>query len=159
MRRLAIVAVLVLVVMLAIRWYRAPERVIRRQLLAGVEAFESEDLLGTIRIFSRAYEDDWGNTYESLGANVSEVHEVFDDLEVALDLGGIEVGERTARVPLEMTVLGAAEGERGYIIGSLPDPVSMIVLWRQEPQGWRITSVDDLDIPELRDELEERRRR
>lgn len=158
MRRLAIVAVLVLVVMLAIRWYRAPERVIRRQLLAGVEAFESEDLLGTLRIFSRGYEDDWGNTYESLAANVSEVHEVFDDLEVALEPGEVEVGESTARLALEMVVFGSAEGERGTIIGSLPDPVSMVVLWRLEPQGWRITSVDDLDIPELRDELEERRR-
>jgi hypothetical protein len=139
--------------------YFSPEQVIRRQILATVESFENEQILGVATTISRSYRDDWGMSYESILGYVQEVMTTFSDLAVDLEPPVVEVDGGSARVRLRFVVSGTAEGRRGYVIGSPGDPVTTTQLWRKEPAGWRVVTTEALDIPELRDELDRMRSR
>lgn len=139
--------------------YFSPEQVIRRQILAAVEAFEREHILGVATTVSRSYQDEWGMSYESILGHVQEVMSTFSDLAVDLEPPAIEVDGDTARVRLRFVVAGTVDGERGYVVGSIGDPVTTTQLWRKEQPGWRLATTEALDIPELREELDGMRRR
>ena len=150
------VAVLIVVVVLLAAWmkrYFSPEQVIRRQLNGAVEAFENDQLLGVVSVFSRQYSDQWGQSYESVAGNLSEIMASFTDLRVDLDLKEINRIGEAVRVRLSFVVTGNDGDGSGYVVGSLTDPCTATILWRQEPQGWRLVTTEALDIPELRDEL------
>jgi len=138
--------------------YFSPEQVIRRQIRAAVESFEREQILGVATTISRSYQDEWGMSYESILAHVQEVMSSFSDLAVDLEPPAIEVDGDTARVQLRFVVSGIAEGERGYVVGSVGDPATTTQLWRKEQPGWRVITTEALDIPELREELDGMRR-
>jgi hypothetical protein len=160
-RRLTLI-VLVCVAVVLVAWlvrYFSPEQVIRRQVLAAVESFEHDQILGVAKTISRSYQDDWGMTYETILGHVQEVMSTFSDLAVDLEPPVVEVDGDSARVQLRFVVSGTAEGQRGYVVGSFGDPVTTTQLWRKEPVGWRIVTTEALDIPELRDELDGMRER
>ena len=152
--RLVMLLVVALSLGLWLAWFLSPEQVIRRQVRATVEAFEREQLLGVAAALSRSYQDDWGLTYETILGHVQEAMSTFDDLEVAMEPPEIRVENDGARVRLRFVVSGAADGRRGYVVGSPGDPVTTTQLWRKEPVGWRVVTTEALDIPELRDELD-----
>lgn len=149
-------AVLIIIALVAAAWakrYFSPEQVVRRQLLAAVEAFESEQLLGVISVVSRSYTDLWGQSYESIAGNIGEVMATYADLHVDLDIKEIDRVGEAVRIRLEFVVSGNEGDASGYVVGSLTDPCDATILWREEPQGWRLFTTEQLDIPELRDEL------
>jgi hypothetical protein len=41
------------------------------------------------------------------------------------------------------------------VIGNVTDPVSVTQRWVDETPGWRVRTTEALDIPELRDALDE----
>ncbi|MCJ7753165.1 MAG: hypothetical protein MUP13_01230 [Thermoanaerobaculales bacterium] len=139
--------------------YFSPGEVVKRKLLATVEAFERESILGVMSAVSRGYSDPWGFDYEILGGNLHHVMEEYDDLEVDLVFGEVAASDEEVRVGLEFVVSGRYEGTREYVVGSGAEPCTAVLVWRKEQPGWRLTSTADLDIPELREELESRRPR
>ncbi len=141
-----------------VRHYLAPENVIRRGLGAGIAAFEQERMLGATKPVSRAYQDRWGMTSESLAGHMREVMDTYDGLQVDLEPFAVEVHGEEASTALRFILWGSYEGTRGYVIGSLQEPCTATLQWREEPVGWRIVSISELDIPELRDELARRQR-
>jgi hypothetical protein len=160
-RRLTIVALVVAAVVAGV-WlvrYLSAEQVIRRQIDAAVSAFEGERLLGVAAVLSRSYHDEWGMSYETVLGHVQEVMDSFSGLEVELEPPVVEVDGEEARVSLRLVVWGTADGERGFVVGSPERPVATTQLWRKEPPGWRLSTTETLDIPELRDELDAMRSR
>jgi len=155
--------ILLIIVALAgglwIRHYFSPGEVVKRKLLATVEAFEDESLLGVMAAVSRSYSDPWGFDYETLGANLHQIMDAYDDLDVDMVLGDVAASRDQVRIGLEFVVSGSFDGTEEYVVGSGPAPCTAVVVWRKEQPGWRLASTAELDIPELRDELEARRPR
>jgi len=135
--------------------YFAPANVIRRTLFGAIEAFEQESILGAIQVVSRSYQDRWGMSYETLAGHMRTAMDTYDDLQVDLEPPTVTIDGDTAKVRFRFILWGSFEGTRGYVIGSLAEPVTVTLGWCKERPGWRITSTDELDIPELREELQE----
>lgn len=154
--RLTIVAVLVAMFVLGLWFgrYLSPERVVQRKLLQAVEAFESEQLLGTMHVVSRQYSDPWGQSYESVAGNLSEMMATFDDLGVEFLETAADTSEEGVLLRLRFVVSGRDGNGAGTILGSRSDPCTASIFWRKESSGWHITTTESLDIPELRDELD-----
>lgn len=150
-----VVGVLVVAGALWLRSHFSAENVIRRSLLGAISAFEQERILGAVQVLSRGYSDRWGMTYETLAGHMRTAMDTYDGLQVDLEPPAITVDGERASCRFRFILWGSYEGTRGYVIGSLADPVTIDLGWRKEAQGWRITSTDELDIPELRDELRE----
>ena len=155
--KIAVVAILAIVGVIAVRHYFSPGEVVKRKLLATIDAFEEERLLAAMSGISRSYSDPWGLSYESLGGYLKETMETYDELNFDYVLAKPEVGEGEVRIDIEFVLWGRYEGTKGYVIGSITDPCSATVLWREETPGWRFASTPELDIPELRNELDSRR--
>ena len=83
--------------------------------------------------------------------------DTYDDLDLEYELGEALVDGERVQVGIEFVLWGRYEGTRGYVIGSRSEPCTAVLLWSKETPGWRFASTLDLDIPEIRDELEERR--
>ena len=144
---------------LFLRHYFSPGEVVNRKLVATIEAFEEERLLAVMAAVSRQYSDPWGLNYETLGGYLHEVMETYDDLRVDYVLTRPEVGEGEVRVDIEFVLWGRYQGTKGYVIGSLSEPCTATVMWREETPGWRFSSTPKLDIPELRNQLDSMRDR
>jgi hypothetical protein len=151
-------AVLALVGFLSLRHYFSPGEVVKRKFIATIEAFEEERLLALMSGISRDYSDPWGLTYETLAGYMSETMETYDDLDVDSLISDPVVGDGEVRIDIRFIVWGRYEGTRGYIIGSITQPCTATALWREEKIGWRLASIEKLDIPELRAELDSRRK-
>ena len=156
---LLVVAVVVVAGGLCLRYYFSPGEVVKRKVLATVEAFEEEKILGVMAAVSRRYSDEWGFDYETIGGNLHSVMEEYDDLDVDLVFGRMAASDEEVRVGLEFVVSGRYDGTRENVVGSGAEPCAAVLVWRKEQPGWRLASTADLDIPELRDELEARRPR
>ncbi len=137
-----------------IRHYFSPGEVVKRKLHATIDAFEEERLLAVMSGISRGYSDRWGLSYESLGGHLHETMNTYDDLRVDIEIGAPIVAESEVRIDIEFVLWGRYEGKRGYVIGTLSEPCTAVLLWREETPGWRFASTLELDIPELRHELE-----
>ena len=153
------VAVGVLVVVVAagglfLRHWFSPGEVVKRRLHAMIDAFEEERLLAVMSGISRGYSDRWGLTYESLGGRLHETMDTYDDLRVDIELVKPVAAEAEVRIGITFILWGRYEGTRGYIVGSLSEPCTATLLWREETPGWRFASTLELDIPELREHLE-----
>jgi len=156
--KIAVVAILAIVGVIAVRHYFSPGEVVKRKLLATIEAFEEERMLATMSGISRGYSDPWGLNYETLAGYLNETMEIYDGLDLDYLLSKPEVGEGEVRIDIEFVLWGRYEGTKGYVIGSISDPCSATVLWREETPGWRFASTPELDIPELRHQLDSMRR-
>jgi len=156
--RIVVVAALLVAGVIAFRYYFSPGEVVKRKLVAAIGAFEEERLLAVMSTISRKYSDPWGLDYETLGGYLHETMETYDDLRVDYVLSKPEVGEGEVRIDIEFVLWGRYEGRKGTVIGSISDPCTATVLWREETPGWRFASTPELDIPELRDELDLRRK-
>jgi len=137
-----------------LRHYFSPGEVVKRKLHATVDAFEEERLLAVMSGISRGYSDRLGLSYESLGGYLHETIDTYDDLRVDLELATPVVAESEVRIDIRFVLWGRYEGTRGYVVGSLSEPCTATLLWRKETPGWRFTSTLDLDVPELRHELD-----
>jgi len=152
--RLVVVGVAVALA-LVIRSYFSPANVVKRSLRAAVESFEQEQMLGAMHPVSRGYRDRWGMSYEAVAGHLRSVMDSFDAIEVDLEPPAVTVEGDDAVVRMRFVVSGSDGGSRGYVLGSRAEPCSATQRWRKEAQGWRIVTTDELDIPELREELAE----
>jgi hypothetical protein len=150
---LIVVAVVAVAAILYLRSYFSPARVIERSMLAAIEAFEQERILGAIKPISRSYEDRWGLSYETIAGHMRQAMETYDSLELTLEPPRVSVDGETATLEMRFVLWGSYEGTRGYVIGSLTEPCTATFRWSKETPGWRIVATAELDIPELRDEL------
>ena len=155
--KIAVVAILAIVGVIAVRHYFSPGEVVKRKLVGTIDAFEEESLLAVMSAVSRKYSDPWGLGYETLGGYLKETMETYDDLRVDYVLAKPEVSAGEVRIDIEFVLWGRYAGTKGYVIGSITEPCSATVLWREETPGWRFASTPELDIPELRSQLESMR--
>jgi hypothetical protein len=151
--------ILVLAAVLAVgalwlRHYLSPGEVVRRKVVSTAAAFEEERLLAVMAAVSRSYSDPWGGNYETVAGNLRQLMESYEELRVDLGFGAIEARDDRVTVGLEFVVSGRSQHGRESVLGSRAEPCTAVVLWRKETPGWRLASTVDLDIPELRDELE-----
>lgn len=160
-KQLTYVVLVVVVVAgaLGMRNYFSKEQIIRRQLFEAVESFKNEKILGLMSKISRSYADEWGGSYESLGGQAQSMMEAYDGLTMDVDIRAVEVADGEARVVLAFVVGGRTEVGRGNILGSDLEPCRATLLWVEEQPGWRLKETEELDIPEYREQLEERRTR
>lgn len=153
--------IMVVVVVLAggmwLRYYFSPGAAVKRKLSSTVTAFEEEKMLALMSGISRSYSDEWGLSYESLGGHLHETMDTYDDLDLDLIITEVEAGETQVRIGVRFVLWGKYQGSRGYVVGSFTDPCTAVLLWRKETPGWRFASTEDLDIPELRGQLESMR--
>jgi len=151
-------SVLVVVGFISLRHYFSPGEVVKRKFIATIEAFEKEQLLAVMAGISRGYSDPWGLNYETLAGYLNETVETYDDLDVDSLLSEPVVGEGEVRIDLQFVVWGRYEGTKGYVVGSITEPCTATVLWREEKTGWRFASTEELDIPELRSQMDSKRK-
>lgn len=156
-QRLAIPILVALLIVGALwaRSYFSPGSAAKRELRSMVRAVEDERLLAVMSSVSRAYADHLGLTYESFAGYVGETIDTYEDVDVDLIITDVAAAETEVTIGVRFIVWGSVDGSRGYIVGSMTDPCTATVLWRKETPGWRLASTLQLDIPELRDELEE----
>ncbi len=150
-----VVAGVVVTVALFVRSYFSPANVVKRSLRAAIASFEQEQMLGAMHPVSRSYSDRWGMSYEAIAGHLRGIMETFDSLEVALDPIDVTVEGDEVLVRMRFVVSGSDGASRGYVLGSRAEPCTASQRWRKEAQGWRIVTTEELDIPELRDELAE----
>jgi hypothetical protein len=155
--KIAVAAVLAIVLVIGVRHYFSPGEVVKRKLIATIEAFEEERLLAVMSGISRGYSDPWGLDYETLAGHLNMTMDTYDDLDVDSLIGKPVVGEDEVRIEIEFILWGRYEGTKGYVVGSITNPCTATLLWRKETSGWRFSSTLELDIPELRSELDARR--
>ena len=156
-RRQLVLVVLVVAGVAGALWLRSwlsPAQAVRRQLDQAVEAFENETILGVMSKISRRYGDRWGNSYESVGGHLQALMDAYDGLDVALDLRSTEVGDGEVRIELSFVVTGSVDGGREEVLGTRFEPCTATLLWSEAQGGWRLVETEELDVPELRDELE-----
>jgi len=151
-------AILAIVGFISLRHYFSPGEVVKRKFIALIEAFEEERLLAVMSGISRGYSDPWGLNYETLAGYLNETMETYDDLDVDFLLSEPVVGESEVRIGIQFVVWGRYEGTKGYVVGSITEPCTTTVLWREEKTGWRFASTEELDIPELRQQLDSMRK-
>jgi len=151
-------SVLVVVGFISLRHYFSPGEVVKRKFIATIETFEKEQLLAVMAGISRGYSDPWGLNYETLAGYLNETMETYDDLDVDSLLSEPVVGEAEVRIDIQFVVWGRYEGTKGYVVGSIIEPCTATVLWREEKTGWRFASTEELDIPELRSQLDSMRK-
>jgi hypothetical protein len=155
--KIAVAAIIAIVLVIGVRHYFSPGEVVKRKLIATIEAFEEERLLAVMSGISRSYSDPWGLDYETLAGHLNMTMETYDDLDVDSLIGKPVVGEDEVRIDIEFILWGRYEGTKGYVVGSITNPCTATLLWRKETPGWRFASTEELDIPELRSELDARR--
>jgi len=143
---------------LGLRNYFAPGSVVRRQIFEAVESFKNEQILGVMSKISRSYTDDWGGSYEGLGAQVQSMMEAYDGLTMDVDIESLEMGDGEARIELTFVVGGRTQVGRGNILGTDLDPCKATLRWIKEEPGWRLVETEELDIPQFREELQRRRK-
>ncbi len=143
---------------LGLRNYFSPGAVVRRQIFEAVASFKNEKILGVMSKISRSYTDDWGGSYESLGAQIQSMMESYDGLTMDVDINSLETGDGEARVELAFVVGGRTEVGRGNILGTDLDPCRATLRWVKEEPGWRLVETEELDVPQYREQLQERRR-
>ena len=153
--RLIVIAVVLIAGGVWFKYHFSATNVVRRTLYSSIEAFEQERILGAVKVVSRGYQDEWGMSYESLAGHMKAAMDTYDDLEVDLRMPSISVDGERATMTFTFILWGTHEGTRGYIFGSRSDPAKVTLVWRKETPGWRIASIEELDIPELREELAE----
>ena len=160
-KHLTLVILLVVAVasILGMRHYFSTEQIIRRQLFEAVESFKNEKILGVMAKISRSYTDDWGGSYEGLGGQAQSIMEAYDALTMDVDIGAVEVGDGEARVALTFVVGGRTDAGKGNILGTALEPCRATLRWVEEEPGWRLVETEELDIPQFREQLEERRAR
>ena len=151
---LVVLAVVIVLGGLWLRHYFSPGAAVKRKLAATVSAFEEERMLAVMSGISRSYSDQWGLRYETLGGYLHETMETYDDLDLDLIITDVAAAKEEVRVGVRFILLGKYEGSRGYVVGSLTDPCTAVLLWRKETPGWRFASTEDLVIPELTGRLE-----
>ena len=154
---LIVVAVVLVVGGLWLRHFFSPGEVVKRKMISTIESFEEEKLLAVMSNISRSYRDPWGFDYETFAGHVHSATDSYDGLDLDYELGEPIAGEDRVQIGIEFILYGDYEGSRGYVIGSRSEPCTAILLWRKETPGWRLASTLELDIPEARDELEQRR--
>ena len=160
-KRASLIALAVALVVgaISLRHYFSPGEVVKRKLIATIEAFEEERLLTVMSGISRAYSDHWGLDYETLAGYLNETMDTYEGLDLDYLLSKPVVGEGEVRIDIQFVLWGRYQGTKGYVVGSITDPCTATLLWREETPGWRFTSTEELDIPELRSELDARRSR
>jgi hypothetical protein len=160
-KRTALIALAVVAVVgfISLRHYFSPGEVVKRKMIATVEAFEEERLLAVMSGISRGYSDPWGLNYETLAGYLNETMETYEDLDLDYLLSKPVVAEGEVRIDIQFILWGRYGGTKGYVVGTITDPCTATVLWREEQTGWRFASTEELDIPELRNQLESRRKR
>ena len=157
--KLVVTAAVALVVLIAVRHHFSAGEVVKRKVGTTIEAFEEERLLAVMSSISRRYSDPLGLDYEVLGGHLGQVMETYDDLDVDFVLTETSIAKDEVRVGVEFVLWGRFEGTRGYVVGSISEPCSAMLLWRKEAPGWRLASTEDLDLPEFREEIDSRRQR
>jgi hypothetical protein len=158
-RRQLILVVFVVLAIGGALWLRdffSPGQAVRRQLFEAAAAFENERILGVMPKISRSYTDRWGGSYESLGGQIQSVMDAADDLDVELDIDSVDVGDNEVRLEVRFVISGTADGTRGALLGTSTRPCRATIRWLKEQPGWRLVETEQLDIPELRDELDAR---
>lgn len=162
MERKHLIRVIVFVALVAgalgMKNYFSPGSVVRRQIFEAVESFKSEKILGVMSKISRSYTDEWGGSYESLGAQVQSLMESYDGLTMDVDISSVEMGDGEARVDLSFVVGGRTEVGRGSILGTDLEPCRATIRWVEEEPGWRLVETEEIDIPQFREELQRRKR-
>ena len=143
---------------LGLRNYFAPGSVVRRQIFEAVESFKNEQILGVMSKISRSYTDDWGGSYEGLGAQVQSMMDAYDGLTMDVDIDSLEMGDGEARIELTFVVGGRTQVGRGNILGTDLDPCKATLRWIKEEPGWRLVETEQIDIPQFREELQRRRK-
>ena len=151
-------AILAGVGFISIRHYFSPGEVVKRKFIATIEAFEEERLLAVMSGISRGYSDPWGLSYETFAGYLNETMETYEDLDVDSLISKPVVGEGEVRIDIQFVVWGRYEGTKGYVVGSVTEPCTATLLWREEQIGWRFASTEELDIPELRNQLDSMRK-
>jgi hypothetical protein len=63
--KITVLAIVAIVVVIGVRHYFSPGEVVKRKLIATIEAFEEERLLAVMSGISRSYSDPWGFDYET----------------------------------------------------------------------------------------------
>jgi hypothetical protein len=58
--KITVLAIVAIVVVIGVRHYFSPGEVVKRKLIATIEAFEEERLLAVMSGISRSYSDPWG---------------------------------------------------------------------------------------------------
>ena len=144
---------------LGVRNYFSPGTVVRRQIFEAVASFKNEKILGVMSKIARSYTDEWGGSYESLGAQVQSMMDSYDGLTMDVDITSLEVADGEARIELAFVVGGRTEVGRGDIFGTELDPCRATLRWIKEKPGWRFAETEELEIPQYREELDQRRSR
>ncbi len=132
---------------------------VRRQIFEAVASFKNENILGVMSRISRSYTDDWGGSYEGLGAEAQSMMDAYDGLTMDVDIDSVEIGDEEARVELTFVIGGRTEVGSGNIFGTELDPCRATLRWIKEEPGWRLVETEELDIPQFREELQRRRDR
>ena len=101
-----ILFVVVVAGVLGMRNYFAPGAVVRRQIFEAMASFKNEKILGVMSKISRSYTDDWGGSYEGLGAQIQSMMESYDALSMDVDINS---GQRATNAALANSSAGSSE--------------------------------------------------
>jgi hypothetical protein len=113
--KITVLAIVAIVVVIGVRHYFSPGEVVKRKLIATIEAFEEERLLAVMSGISRSYSDPWGFDYETLAGHLNMTMDTYDDLDVDSLIGKPVVREDEVRIDIEFKEEKRGKGEKGRV--------------------------------------------
>ncbi len=145
-RRNLVVVFFILV--LAATWYLwdSPERAIRALLRDGEQAVESEDMARAMVHVSRKYLDENGLNYLAVRRVLDFGFSRFEAIDVRLRDVRIDIEDGSASARGMLQVLVAQQANNAYLIGEPGSPDSITITLVKGALGWRITSVNGIDV-------------
>ncbi len=120
------------------------EAKIRTLFKESARAVEKEDLEAVMKAVSLTYRDDHGMTYLYVKEVFRRLFQQFDGIEVRYGRMHIDVREKTARAEIEIRVIALFGPEKGYLAGSMTEPLHPTFTLGKERMSWKVTGTEGL---------------
>jgi hypothetical protein len=121
---------------------------IKKVIKKGKNSIEKEDIDSVMACVSLNYRDDYGFTYLYLKDGFKKFFELYSDIEVGYKNLKINIDKdkKEAKAVLDVWVLVSSGDNRGYILGSITDPVHITLRLIKERFKWRVKRTEGLPL-------------
>ena len=132
--------IIVLVIIGFILFLPSDDKKIRASVEKGKEAVEEENLSGIMSIFSIEYRDRYGLPYGTIRGAFNDLFTRSDNIQIQYTIAGIDIGNDTSKVLMEVWATGAVSGIRRDIVGDEQEAGRLELILIKKYYKWLIIS-------------------
>ena len=146
-RRTVILIFLLIVVPVMVYFFIPTDRTrIQKLINKGAAAIEKEDEASVMACVSFNYRDDYGMTYLYLKESFKRLFQRRDGISVDYEVLDIELDDNIAVAKLRVRVLSSSGSGKHYIVGSVAEPLDIILILEKEKLKWQVTRTEGVNV-------------